>query len=544
MSSLIKICLFVTYFWTFDVQARLVVVPVEYQTIESAVLASLPDDTVLVMPGQYVESIDLPCRDVRIFGNALLSNDTNEISSTVWHSLTGQRHVEGGSCEGDWNVWLGGITFNGGSALGEQPSGGISIDGADLRIRNCRFDSCYFSDGGALYTRSCVTLIDGCRFAHSSCSHSGRFAYLDNSRTSLDGIEVTQSNSSNPQASLIANAGGYMDIASSLFSQNNLHLAMEFFEILDDLDTLYLNNVIFRNNSFNSLFSFQNSPSIELISVHGSVFEFNSISHDVFSGFTLPGGTTVSITSNVFAANSVPDGFRSEAFVVLRSNILFTVKNNLFVSNDWTDFVAIAASEMSPTTTVERNYFIENRSRSGSFVAAVVQLSNNRDCSFKENIFLENLCYGAVSNFADLPPGHAENNYWGHASGPFNEWSNPEGLGDSVDTLILYEPWEEDTLFLSAPDERDVPITFALGYPFPNPFNSSVTIEYALTREQDIRLEIFDVLGRQVETLLHERQGMGVHSVVWKAEALASGLYFARLSSHDRALTAKLMLLK
>lgn len=80
-------------------------------------------------------------------------------------------------------------------------------------------------------------------------------------------------------------------------------------------------------------------------------------------------------------------------------------------------------------------------------------------------------------------PGYAEHNYWGDASGPYNAWSNPKGLGDTVDTLIFYEPWEEDTLFLTVQDDPDVPVTFALGYPYPNPFNSSVTIEYALTRQ-------------------------------------------------------------
>jgi hypothetical protein len=86
-----------------------------------------------------------------------------------------------------------------------------------------------------------------------------------------------------------------------------------------------------------------------------------------------------------------------------------------------------------------------------------------------------------------------------------------------------------------------------LGYPYPNPFNSSVSIEYALTREQAIRLVIYDVLGREAETLLETRQGVGVHRATWNAESFASGVYVAKLSSPESrqaSQAVKLMLLK
>lgn len=134
-------------------------------------------------------------------------------------------------------------------------------------------------------------------------------------------------------------------------------------------------------------------------------------------------------------------------------------------------------------------------------------------------------------------------NYWGHATGPYHEIENPNGLGDTITGPVQFVPWLTDTTssvphFVQLPNNLHV-----LGYP--NPFNSSVTIEYALTREQEVTIEIYDVLGRQVEALLNGRKGIGVHTVRWSADGFPSGLYFARLSSAEGiARTVKLMLLK
>ncbi|MBL0062319.1 MAG: T9SS type A sorting domain-containing protein [bacterium] len=110
-------------------------------------------------------------------------------------------------------------------------------------------------------------------------------------------------------------------------------------------------------------------------------------------------------------------------------------------------------------------------------------------------------------------------------------------------------PWLVDSADFSE-NSRTIaasPITIALGYPYPNPFNSSVTIEYALAREQAVRLKVYDVQGKLVSTLLEETQGMGVHRVVWDAEDFATGSYFARLEGVDgkqASQVVKLMLIR
>jgi subtilisin family serine protease len=90
-----------------------------------------------------------------------------------------------------------------------------------------------------------------------------------------------------------------------------------------------------------------------------------------------------------------------------------------------------------------------------------------------------------------------------------------------------------------------VPATFALYQNFPNPFNSSSSIQYILERANYTTLKIYDVLGREVATLVNEYQSPGVKPPVYfDASRFASGVYLYRLKSGEFSAVKKLVLLK
>jgi hypothetical protein len=89
-----------------------------------------------------------------------------------------------------------------------------------------------------------------------------------------------------------------------------------------------------------------------------------------------------------------------------------------------------------------------------------------------------------------------------------------------------------------------VPKTFALEQNYPNPFNPSTTIRYQLPQSATVSLKIYDVLGREVQTLVNERQAAGQYSVPFNADGLASGVYFYRLQAGSFVQTKKMMLIK
>ncbi len=80
----------------------------------------------------------------------------------------------------------------------------------------------------------------------------------------------------------------------------------------------------------------------------------------------------------------------------------------------------------------------------------------------------------------------------------------------------------------------EVPQAFLLEQNYPNPFNPETTIRYHVAHPGSIRLEVFDLQGRRVATLVDRQQAQGTYSVQWDASQLASGTYFYRIEANGR----------
>lgn len=91
---------------------------------------------------------------------------------------------------------------------------------------------------------------------------------------------------------------------------------------------------------------------------------------------------------------------------------------------------------------------------------------------------------------------------------------------------------------------RPLPSHFVLEQNYPNPFNPSTVISYQLPVDNQVKLKVYDVLGREVETLVNNREQAGTHSVKFDGTALPSGVYFCRLSTPNYVSTMKMTLLK
>lgn len=87
------------------------------------------------------------------------------------------------------------------------------------------------------------------------------------------------------------------------------------------------------------------------------------------------------------------------------------------------------------------------------------------------------------------------------------------------------------------------PSSFSLSA-YPNPFNAQTTIAFDLPKAGDVSLVLYDLVGRNVHTLLNQRMSAGAHSLNYDAADLPSGVYFARLTALELNATHKLLLLK
>ena len=96
----------------------------------------------------------------------------------------------------------------------------------------------------------------------------------------------------------------------------------------------------------------------------------------------------------------------------------------------------------------------------------------------------------------------------------------------------------------TAGNNNSLPTEYGLDQNYPNPFNPSTEIRYQLPENSRVKLQVFDILGNLVTTLVDQQMQAGYHSVVWNANRFASGVYFYTLRSGPYVSTKKLMLLK
>lgn len=89
-----------------------------------------------------------------------------------------------------------------------------------------------------------------------------------------------------------------------------------------------------------------------------------------------------------------------------------------------------------------------------------------------------------------------------------------------------------------------LPMNFELKQNYPNPFNPSTTIGYSIPAEAKVTLEVLDVLGRKVATLVDAVQSAGFHSCRWEANDVPSGVYFYRMKAGTYTKTLKMIQLK
>ena len=79
---------------------------------------------------------------------------------------------------------------------------------------------------------------------------------------------------------------------------------------------------------------------------------------------------------------------------------------------------------------------------------------------------------------------------------------------------------------------------------YPNPFNPVTTISYYLPQEEFVILKVYDILGREVATLVNEEKHAGNYKVVFNGNNLSSGVYFYRLQAGSFVSTKKIILMK
>ena len=118
-------------------------------------------------------------------------------------------------------------------------------------------------------------------------------------------------------------------------------------------------------------------------------------------------------------------------------------------------------------------------------------------------------------------------------------YNNPLHIG--VDTYTFTVPKGMVNVSI---ENKNVIKEFSLSQNYPNPFNPSTTIQYEIPKNGSVTIKVYDVLGREVKTLVNEQKSLGNYRVEFNGSKFASGVYFYQLRVGSYLSTKKMILLK
>ena len=105
--------------------------------------------------------------------------------------------------------------------------------------------------------------------------------------------------------------------------------------------------------------------------------------------------------------------------------------------------------------------------------------------------------------------------------------------------------WSDNGLFMvSSLSQVIVPEAYSLSQAYPNPFNPTTTLSFAIPIDSEVILSIYNLQGREISSLINGNMEAGYHSIVWDANSYASGVYFVKMMAGEYVNTQKLMLIK
>jgi len=126
------------------------------------------------------------------------------------------------------------------------------------------------------------------------------------------------------------------------------------------------------------------------------------------------------------------------------------------------------------------------------------------------------------------------------------DWTEPEDIALADTLMYYYGPggiWWDHTVSVEI-SNSNIPENYLLSQNYPNPFNPSTRIEFSVPVESNVSIVVYDLIGREVATLVNENMVSGNYSLTWNAAGLTSGVYFYRMESQNYVEVKKMVMMK
>jgi parallel beta-helix repeat protein len=526
------------------VSAAIINVPGDYPTIQQGIDVSSGGDTVLVQPGTYAENISFTGHNIVLGSLYLTTRDTSFIAETI---------IDGDSAGSV-------VTFE------SSEDSTASITGFTI----CRGYALY---GAGIFCQNSNPTIRGNIVSANSAIYYGGGIYCDSARPIVSENTIA-GNSSISGGGIYCTSGSWPAIVSNLLIENSAGWGAGLYNV--DSNPHVTNNIFNGNmaaHNGGAIFCRRSGPTIAENIIVGNTADENGggiycetdsdppiIRNDIIENASALGGGVYCyfvcdppMAQNIIRGNSVSQqgggiycGHNSNPIIInntISENMADISGGGIFCEMISNPTIANAILWGDSATYCPEIDFDD--SSSPTF----------RYCDIEGG-------WGGEGNIDIDPlfrdPENGDSHLMSTACGdpyesPCIDAGDPSifdylldcdwGLGSERSDMGTYGGQAIPTDIREEP-EREIPLVCGLLQNYPNPFNSSTTIEYALSEASDVKIEIFDILGRHAETLVNEKQRAGYHQVIWNANDHSSGLYFCRIQAGEYVVTKKMVLSK
>jgi predicted outer membrane repeat protein len=462
-------------------------VPSQYSTIQNAINQSVSGDTVLVDTGTYNEAINFNGKNIVVTSHFIFDKDTSQISQTIIDGNHTWSTVTFNSNEDSTTKLIGFTIQNGFLANG----GGIYCENSDpiliqLIIRN-NFSS--FSGGGIYAENSNLKLVDVLIKDNTTgwddWVAAGGGIYITHSNSMLKNVRII---SNEARGGLGGSAGGGIACIYSVLLLKNVLICKNYEGALSwggSGMASYDSKLTLINTTISE------NRGIGLGSEKSDLIVINSISwNNPSNEFQI----SVDDTNKIIISHcDIEDSINGIA--INNPSKMFWLENNINIDPEF----------VNPN---ENNY---NLLPSSPCIDAGIQdtflvYNNNNDTLYIPEI-----------NYFGLAPD----------MGAF-EFDPATNLNNKI---------------------INTPVSIYLYQNYPNPFNAETTIKYFLPKPGGVKIEIYNLLGQKITTLINQPQKNGMHQVVWNGRdengnSVSSGVYIYNLTSGNYLESKKLLLLK